>query len=175
MDNKNQLVKTIVIGIVVVLVVAGGIIYLLVRQVMPTSVQITNTPSTPSTDTTPSVNVNFGEGSVKVQGNTPAPAPKTSEVSSLSSISPVAGRIGTLVTLYGSGFSASGNTIIVNRGADGLINNVLSTNGTTITVRVPATILVNGIATPVESGVYNVSVRNASGKVSNSVIFGVTE
>ena len=90
------------------------------------------------------------------------------------------GPVGTSVTITGTGFTSTGNTIHFGPGA---IQNVSSTNGTTLTFTVPST-LTGGcsagsgmacamyIAT-ISPGTYSVSVTNANG-TSNTVTYVVT-
>ena len=88
----------------------------------------------------------------------------------LSFLSPNSGAVGTSVTVYGSGFSSSGNSV---RFGNGLIANLHSFDGTTLTFAVPSQLTGYGSG-QVVLGSYNVSVSNASGNVSNSLPFTVT-
>ena len=94
------------------------------------------------------------------------------------SLSPSTGPPGTAVTLVGSGFSPTLNTI--NFG-NGTVSGV-SSNGTNLIFTVPTTLIpacANSIPPcpfalqPTSAGVYNVSVTNALG-TSNVVMFMVT-
>ena len=87
----------------------------------------------------------------------------------LSSLSPASGAVGTTITLYGSGFSAAGNTVYFGSVS---LPNVSSFNGTTITFAVP---FVAGYGQQVVAGAYPVSVRNAQGSASNALTFTVTQ
>ncbi len=89
---------------------------------------------------------------------------------SISYLSPSQGAVGTLVTVTGSGFSYSGNTV---RFGNGVISNVSSFNGTSLTFTVPSYLSGYG-SQVVTNGSYNVSVTNASGYSSNTLTFNVT-
>lgn len=88
----------------------------------------------------------------------------------LSFLSPNSGAVGTSVTVYGSGFSSNGNSV---RFGNGLITNLHSFDGTTLTFSVPDQLTGYGSG-QVVLGTYNVSVSNATGNVSNSLPFTVT-
>ncbi len=97
----------------------------------------------------------------------------------ITSLLPASGPVGTTVTIYGSGFGTSWNT--VNFGSN-IIPNVYSTNGTSMTFTVPSytspaclysTPACSLPQTQVISGPYSVSVYNANG-TSNAVNFTVT-
>lgn len=117
---------------------------------------------------------NTTSASVSVYGTTNPPTANAS----ISVVSPTAGSIGTTVTIYGSGFSSTGNVV---RFGNGAIMNLPSTNGSMITFIVPsylAPYCPSGYACPqyaqmVTPGTYNISVQNANGSVSNSVPFTV--
>ena len=94
------------------------------------------------------------------------------------SLSPATGPPGTAVTLAGSGFSPTLNTITF---GSGTVSNV-SSNGTSLIFTVPTTLIsacANAVPPcpfaqqPTSAGVYNVSVTNALG-TSNVVMFMVT-
>ncbi len=88
----------------------------------------------------------------------------------ISYLSPSSGGIGSTVTVVGSGFTATGNSV---RFGNGIISNLLSSNGTSITFTVPSQL--TGFGTQfVGLGVYNVSVTNGNGATSNAVPFTVT-
>ncbi len=97
----------------------------------------------------------------------------------ISSLSPITGAIGGKVTIYGNGFTATGNT--VNFGT-GVIPNLDFTSSTTLTFAVPSALTpacyfskpacyLPSVLTP--AGNYAVSVTNANG-TSNALSFTVT-
>ena len=88
----------------------------------------------------------------------------------LTSLSPNSGQVGTAITIYGNGFSTSGNTIYF--GNVTLPNISSNSNGTSITFTIPYT--VSGYGQQVVNGVYPVSVRNSQGQVSNTLNLTVT-
>jgi len=98
----------------------------------------------------------------------------------ITSISPTSGPTGTVITITGSGFTATGNT--VHFGAGGKLN-VKSSNGTSMSYTIPSSVSgcnlwtgsssctqVETLATP---GAYAIYVTNAKG-TSNSKTFTVT-
>ncbi|HEY4488104.1 MAG TPA: IPT/TIG domain-containing protein [Candidatus Paceibacterota bacterium] len=85
-------------------------------------------------------------------------------------ISPTSGTVGQTVTVYGSGFSYSGNTV---RFGNGTIANVASYDGATLSFTVPQYLTGYGMQY-VTPGTYNVSVTNQSGVTSNAVSFAVS-
>ncbi|OGG50350.1 hypothetical protein A2704_05400 [Candidatus Kaiserbacteria bacterium RIFCSPHIGHO2_01_FULL_54_36b] len=86
-------------------------------------------------------------------------------------LSPVSGAVGSTVTIYGSGFSQTGNT--VRFGTSIVSTNVSSYDGRTLTFIVPSYLsgYPSQVVTP---GSYNVSISNSMGQTSNSVPFTVT-
>ena len=107
----------------------------------------------------------------------------TTQPSSITYLSPSSGVVGTQVTLYGTGFTSTGNKIkFGNLGVENSPTYNLNSNGTSITFTVPTsnyyacwdTIPACKIAAQmVAPGVYPVSVINANG-TSNAVNFTVT-
>ena len=101
----------------------------------------------------------------------------------ISTLSPTSGRVGTTVTIYGSGFTTSGNR--VKSGELGLENNPnynLGSNGTTVTFIVPFSNYLScwysipACYAPVQMtapGTYLVSVINGNGATSNLSYFTV--
>jgi len=87
----------------------------------------------------------------------------------LSSLSPASGALGTSVTVYGNGFSTSGNTVFF---GGVTIPNINSFNGNTLLFTVPYT--VTGYGQQIVGGTYPVSVRNSQGQTSNTLNFSVT-
>ena len=87
----------------------------------------------------------------------------------ITSLSPDNGAVGSQVTVYGSGFSTTGNTV---RFGSGIIANIGSQDGRAISFAVPMN-LVGYNSQPVGLGVYPVSVTNASGYTSNTLTFTV--
>lgn len=88
----------------------------------------------------------------------------------ISYLSPLSGGVGTNVTIYGSGFSNTGNSI---RFGTGVIANVGSADGRGLSFVVPSYLTGYG-SQPVTLSTYQVSVVNAYGVISNSVPFAVT-
>lgn len=92
-------------------------------------------------------------------------------------LSPSNGRVGTSVTIYGSGFLQTGNTVFFGSGA---ITNVSSSDGRTLTFTVPEYLspycppgnFCAAYVMQVSPGQYQVSVGNSLGQ-SNSQIFTV--
>ena len=107
------------------------------------------------------------------------------------SITPTYGSIGTQVSIYGTGFGYNGCTIYYCNNGNGVmtnnfnfggsvIQNVYSSNGTSLTFTVPSNLntcytgqYCTQVYTPVVPGTYPVSVVNANG-VSNTVYFTVS-
>lgn len=89
---------------------------------------------------------------------------------SLANISPILGRVGTLVTLSGTGFTQAGNTIRF--GIGGTLNVTSSQNGTTLYYTIPYAVsacdTIGSICTApaalVSAGTYPVYVSNAAGQ-----------
>lgn len=112
----------------------------------------------------------------------PAPEPQPGpSAPSISSMNPTSGKVGTAVTISGTGFSQTGNTIHF---GNGVVANVSSTDGKTLSFNVPDAIvpactlirpqpclLAIQITLP---GTYPVMVLNASNQSTNSVNFTVT-
>jgi len=109
-------------------------------------------------------------------GTSPSPTVlPTAEKPRISSIEPSSAPVGASVVINGSGFSPSGNTILVNLGKNGTIRNVSSEqNGTVIRLTVPSIIEVGGKLWPVEPGTFFITVVNANNASSNAVSFVVT-
>ncbi len=84
-------------------------------------------------------------------------------------LNPTSGPVGTMVTVYGTGFSPTGNTV---RFGGGVVTGVSSSDGRTLTFTVPSQLA--GSSQLVTAGTYNVSVSNFSGYTSNSIQFTVT-
>lgn len=85
-------------------------------------------------------------------------------------MSPTSGAVGTSVTVYGTGFSAQGNTL---RFGSGTITNITSYNGTSLTFTVPS-YLTGYTSSAVTAGSYGISVTNSAGYTSNTATFTVT-
>jgi len=97
------------------------------------------------------------------------PAPQTA-TPVISYLSPQSGPAGTSVSVYGSGFSVSGNTVHF---GPGIIANLNSYDGRSVSFTVPNTL--NGFGSqPITLSTYQVSVSNTAGITSNSVPFSVT-
>ena len=97
----------------------------------------------------------------------------------ISQLSPSSGPVGSVITITGSGFTSTGNTI--NFGS-GVIPNISSQNGTSLTFTIPSAQYPACYYTAPQclppivitsTGQYNVSVTNSNG-TSNSQIFNVT-
>lgn len=88
---------------------------------------------------------------------------------SITALSPQQGAVGSSVTIYGTGFSTTGNTV---RFGNGIITNVTSNDGRAVTFVVPTTLTGYGSQT-VYLGTYEVSVTNAAGATSNALSFTV--
>ena len=104
-----------------------------------------------------------------VQGNNPIVCgvyPYTTNCN----LTPQQGAVGTAVTILGSGFSASGNAVHF---GNGIIGNLLSIDGRSLSFSVPTSISGYGYQ-PVGLGTYNVSVSNSAGITSNSMPFTIT-
>jgi hypothetical protein len=93
----------------------------------------------------------------------------TSTGINVTSLSPNSGAVGTFVTVYGSGFSYTNNSV---RFGSGVIAGINSVDGRTLTFTVPATLSGYGYSS-VTPGVYNVSVTNSAGATSNAIPFVV--
>ena len=88
---------------------------------------------------------------------------------SVSYLSPNSGGVGTSVTVFGTGFSSTNNSV---RFGNGIIANLSSIDGRSLSFVVPATLSGYG-SSQVTPGVYNVSVTNSSGASSNNLQFVV--
>jgi peptidoglycan hydrolase-like protein with peptidoglycan-binding domain len=88
----------------------------------------------------------------------------------VSYLSPQQGAVGTSVTVYGSGFSSSGNSVHF---GNGVIGNLLSFDGHSVSFTVPSTLSGYGYQ-PIGLGTYQVSVSNSAGATSNSMPFTIT-
>lgn len=94
---------------------------------------------------------------------------------SISSISPSSGPYGTVVTVYGSGFTRYNNSINY-AGRTAVVTGVESTNGISLQFTIPATPCSSGMfcaQVVMEPGTYQVSVTNQNG-TSNSVNYTLT-
>lgn len=95
----------------------------------------------------------------------------TTSTPTISSLSPTSGPIGTQVSIYGSGFAATGNR--VNFGQLDALPGSFSSNGTNIVFTVPTYSPINGLS--VQPGNYPVSVISVDGRsASDSINFTVT-
>lgn len=91
-------------------------------------------------------------------------------VPAISYLSPVLGGVGTSVTVFGSGFSSTGNTVHF---GNGIISNLTSYDGFSVSFVVPSSLSGFGYQ-PIGLGTYNVSVTNNAGITSNTVPFSIT-
>ena len=91
-------------------------------------------------------------------------------VPTLSFLTPPQGAIGSTVTIYGSGFSPTGNTV---RFGNGILTNIGSNySGNAITFTVPSALTGYGNQ-QVTLGTYQVAVSNGQGQTSNTLPFTV--
>lgn len=88
----------------------------------------------------------------------------------ISYLSPTTGAVGTTVTIYGTGFTQTGNTV---RFGNGIIANIGAPDGRALSFTVPATLTGYGTQ-PVTLATYDVSVTNGEGRTSNTLPFTVT-
>jgi hypothetical protein len=100
----------------------------------------------------------------------------------ITSISPSSGPVGSQITITGTGFTPTGNSVINNSTGQSWVSSLSSSNGTSLTFTAPAYICeVNnssGICSasqlPIGSGTYSFEVENGNNVFSNSVPFTVT-
>lgn len=85
-------------------------------------------------------------------------------------LSPVSGAVGESVTIFGTGFSTTGNTVHF---GNGVITNLGSQDGRSVSFTVPNKLTGYGSAT-ISLGAYYVSVTNAAGYTSNTAQFTIT-
>ena len=85
-------------------------------------------------------------------------------------LSPISGGTGTAVTVFGSGFTSTGNAVHF---GTGVISNLISTDGQTLSFTVPTQLVGFGNQNT-GLGIYNVSVTNGNGYTTNTVPFTVT-
>ncbi len=96
--------------------------------------------------------------------------PPNSGVIALTYLNPNSSAVGSTVTIVGSGFSQTGNTV---RFGGGVITGLASSDGRTLSFTVPSQ-LVGGSSDFVRQDTYNVSVSNFGGQTSNALPFTVT-
>ncbi|MFA7310038.1 MAG: IPT/TIG domain-containing protein [Candidatus Paceibacterota bacterium] len=94
----------------------------------------------------------------------------TNGMPTITYLSPTSGAVSSSVTVFGSGFSTSGNTVHFGQG---IITNLGSADGRSVSFIVPTQLTGYGTAT-VGLGTYNVSVTNAAGYTSNTLPYTVT-
>lgn len=110
----------------------------------------------------PYTNVGYQNCVNNYTNNTSAPT--------ISYLSPSNGAVGTAVTVFGSGFSATNNTVHF---GNAIITNLYSPDGQSVSFTVPAQL--NGYGTQqVGLGSYSVTVTNSQGYTSNDASFTVT-
>lgn len=99
----------------------------------------------------------------------------------ISSIYPGSAPVNAMITIYGKGFTSTGNTVFMNGGSVMAYN--VASNGTSISFPVPewtggeclySQPACKMMAMQVQPGTYKITVKNAYGAVSNSVAFTVT-
>jgi hypothetical protein len=115
--------------------------------------------------------IGVGYGTGTYYGNCPSYNANQAQLGSptITYLSPVSGAIGDSVTIFGTGFSTSGNTVHF---GSGVITNLGSPDGRSISFTVPSKLTGYGSQT-VGLGSYYVSVTNASGYTSNTSTFTV--
>lgn len=91
-------------------------------------------------------------------------------IPTVTSLSPNNGAVGSSVTIFGSGFTTTGNSV---RFGQGLISNLSSLDGRSLTFTVPSQLTGYG-SSAVYLATYDVSVTNAAGYSSNALPFTVT-
>lgn len=89
---------------------------------------------------------------------------------SLQYLTPTYGAVGTAITVYGTGFTATGNTVHF---GSGVIANLISPDGRSVSFNVPSNLTGYG-SQPVTVGTYQVSAVNGQGVSSNALPFSVT-
>ena len=92
------------------------------------------------------------------------------EQPTISSVSPLSGSVGSMITVQGAGFTAQGNTVHFGRG---IITNLRSPDGSALTFAVPAQLTGYGNET-VTLTTYPIYVTNSGGLSSNTLPFTVT-
>jgi len=85
-------------------------------------------------------------------------------------LNPQSGGVGTSVTVYGSGFTTSNNTVHF---GNGIVTGLGSSDGQSLSFVVPAQITGFG-SQPIVLGTYQISVTNGNGIASNSMPFTIT-
>ena len=105
-------------------------------------------------------------------GQAGCPPPPTNNVNApqINYLSPTSGSTGTSVTIYGSGFTTTGNTVHF---GVGIMTDLRSYDGYSLSFVVPTWLSGYG-SQPVTLSSYNVSVTNGAGYSSNSAPFTVT-
>ena len=96
--------------------------------------------------------------------------PSNSTTPVISYLSPTSGAVGANVTVYGSGFSTTGNTVHF---GNGIFGNLSSYDGRSVSFAVPSSLSGYGYQ-PIGLGTYNVSVTNSFGLTSNAMPFTIT-
>ncbi len=91
-------------------------------------------------------------------------------VPTITYLSPNSGGVGTAVTVFGTGFSTTGNSIHF---GNGVITNLNSPDGRSVSFVVPSQLTGFGTQTLIV-GTYNVSVANSAGITTNTMPFSVT-
>lgn len=128
-------------------------------------VYVTNTRGTSNALTLSIVGSSYPCGTYQYYGSCPQGGMPT-----ISSLSPQSGAVGSTVTVFGTGFTTTGNSV---RFGQGVITNLNSIDGRSISFTVPSQLTGYGSAA-VYLGTYNVSVTNAAGYTSNALPFTVT-
>ncbi len=85
-------------------------------------------------------------------------------------LSPNSGTVGTWVTVFGSGFSTTGNSVHF---GNGIIGNLNSPDGRSVSFVIPAQLTGFG-SQAIVAGTYDVSVSNSAGLSSNALPFTIT-
>jgi hypothetical protein len=103
---------------------------------------------------------------------TPQPSYPAATTPTIFSTNPNSGLTGSTVTITGSGFSTTGNTVRI---GSLVVNNVTSLDGRTVSFIVPTTMnTYAGYPQYVVPGTYAMTVSNAYGYVSNAINFTIT-
>lgn len=166
MTNSSK----IALGIGVVLVILVAIITNNQSNngnVIPVVNNVNNAGTTPAVNNTATTNKKISAPKNQVTN------PVVLDTFSVDFVAPVSGPVGTMITIHGQSFSTTGNTVILNKNSKIYFYNLSSPDRKTITITIPASTTINGKVTPLETGTYDVSVRDARGKESNLVSFVV--
>jgi len=105
---------------------------------------------------------------------TPAQTPVIS-APAITSISPTSSPAGTQVTIIGTGFTATGNSIVNLQDGTVWASSLSSNNGTNLIFTVPSTVVsASGNSQTLNPGAYMLSVKNSSGNSNTANPFGIS-